>query len=61
MLKSETVAYMNTLQAINAIQNFDAQTDVTFTAGNESDAVYADIGAQPVDSVEKIYMKVRVK
>jgi hypothetical protein len=61
LLKSEAIAYMNTLQAINAVQNFDAQTDVTFVAGNESDAVYAEIGAQPVDSVEKIYMKVRVK
>ncbi|GIO42474.1 phage tail sheath family protein [Paenibacillus apis] len=61
LLKSEAISYMNTLQAINAVQNFDAQTDVIFVAGNESDAVYAEIGAQPVDSVEKIYMKVRVK
>lgn len=61
LLKSETISYMNTLQAINAVQNFDAQADVTFVAGNESDAVYAEIGAQPVDSIEKIYMKVRVK
>lgn len=61
LLKSEAISYMNTLQAINAVQNFDAQTDVTFVAGNESDAVYAEIGAQPVDAVEKIYMKVRVK
>ncbi|WP_068786617.1 phage tail sheath family protein [Paenibacillus phocaensis] len=61
LLKSEIIAYMNTLQAINAIQNFDAQTDVTLVAGNESDAVYAEIGAQPVDAIEKIYMKVRVK
>lgn len=61
LLKSEAIAYMNTLQAINAIQNFDAQSDVTIVAGNESDAVYAEIGAQPVDSIEKTYMKVRVK
>ena len=61
LLKSEAISYMNTLQAINAVQNFDAQADVTFVAGDESDAVYAEIGAQPVDSVEKIYMKVRVK
>lgn len=61
LLKSEAIAYMNTLQAINAIQNFDAQSDVTIVAGNESDAVYAEIGAQPVDSIEKTYLKVRVK
>lgn len=61
LLKSEIISYLNTLQAINAIQNFDAQSDVTIVAGNESDAVYAEIGAQPVDSIEKIYMKVRVK
>ncbi|MEK5480308.1 phage tail sheath family protein [Paenibacillus sp. FSL R5-0407] len=61
LLKSEAISYMNTLQAINAVQNFDAQSDVTLGAGNETDAVYAEIAAQPVDSVEKIYMKVRVK
>lgn len=61
LLKSEAIAYMNTLQDINAIQNFDAQSDVTIVAGNESDAVYAEIGAQPVDSIEKTYLKVRVK
>ncbi|WP_127575258.1 phage tail sheath family protein [Paenibacillus barengoltzii] len=61
LLKSEAIAYMNTLQAINAIQNFDAQSDVTIVAGNESDAVYGEIGAQSVDSIEKTYLKVRVK
>ncbi|WP_410769581.1 phage tail sheath family protein [Fontibacillus sp. BL9] len=60
LLKGEVISYLNTLQGINAIQNFDSQNDVLFVAGNESDAVYAEIGVQPVDSIEKIYMKVRV-
>jgi hypothetical protein len=61
LLKSETISYMNTLQAMNAIQEFDSQNDVTFAPGTESDSVYAEVGAKPVDAVEKIYMKVRVK
>ncbi|MFD1179207.1 phage tail sheath family protein [Paenibacillus puldeungensis] len=61
LLKNEIVSYMNTLQNSNAIQNFDSQNDVTVTAGTESDSVYAEIMPQPVDSIEKLYLKVRVK
>lgn len=61
LLKSEAISCIVNLQNINAVQNFDAQNDITIVAGNDSDSVYAEIGAQPVDSVEKIYMKVRVK
>ena len=49
------------LQNLNAIQNFDAQKDVTIQAGSDSDSVYVEVNVQPVDSIEKIYMKVQVK
>ncbi|BFH11177.1 hypothetical protein PMJ10TS2_08050 [Paenibacillus melissococcoides] len=52
---------MNTLQAIAAIQNFDPQTDVAVLPGDEVDSVYAELVVQPVDAIEKIYMKVKVK
>ncbi|MNW45936.1 Phage tail sheath protein [compost metagenome] len=61
LLKSEVISYITTLQNANAVQNFDSQNDVTVIAGNETDAVYAEVSIQPVDSIEKIYMKVRVK
>lgn len=61
LLRSEAISHFTTLQNINALQNFDAQNDVSFIQGVESDAVYSEVFVQPVDSIEKIYMKVQVK
>lgn len=60
LLKNECNSYLAMLQGISVIQNFDAQADVTITQGVESDSVYIEAHVQPVDSVEKIYMKVQV-
>ncbi|MNT83127.1 Phage tail sheath protein [compost metagenome] len=61
LLRSEAISYFTTLQNLGAIQNFDSQTDLFIVAGSESDSVYAEVHIQPVDSVEKFYMKVQVK
>lgn len=61
LLKSEIISYISALQNANAVQNFDAQNDVIVVAGAESDSVYAELQIQPVDSIERIYMRVRVK
>lgn len=61
LFKNEIVNYLNTLQNIGAIQNFDPQADVTVSQGVESDSIYVEVSIQPVDSVEKVYMKVRVR
>ncbi|WPP40456.1 phage tail sheath family protein [Paenibacillus hunanensis] len=60
LFRSQCVAYLNDLQNIGAVQNFDAQSDITVTAGNESDSIVVELNVQPVDSVEKVYMKVKV-
>lgn len=60
LLQGEIVSYLTALQNASAIQNFDAQKDVAVTAGQEADSVYIEVSIQPVDAVEKIYMKVRV-
>lgn len=57
---NECVTYLNTLQGIAAIQNFNAQTDVIVLPGDDVDSVYSEVNIQPVDSIEKIYMKVKV-
>lgn len=57
---NECVTYLNNLQGIAAIQNFNAQTDVVVLPGDEVDSVYTEVSIQPVDSIEKIYMKVKV-
>lgn len=61
LLQNEYVQYLKILQEINAIQNFDPQADVSVQQGIEADSVYVALNVQPVDAVEKIYMKVTVK
>ncbi|MCP3773656.1 phage tail sheath family protein [Paenibacillus sp. MZ04-78.2] len=61
LLWNEVVTYLRTLQANAAIQNFNSQTDVKVIQGQDVDSVYVELHIQPVDSIEKIYMKVTVK
>jgi len=60
LLKNEIITYMNTLQGINAVKNFDAETDIVIAEGEDSDAVLMGIFAQPVDAIEKVYVTVNV-
>ncbi|MGO4374456.1 phage tail sheath C-terminal domain-containing protein [Paenibacillus sp. MCAF20] len=43
------------------MQQFDSQTDLTVSGGESPDSIFIDAYIQPVDSVEKVYMKVTVK
>ncbi len=58
LFKAEVIKYLESLQGINAIQNFDAGTDVVVNKGTEIDTIVVDVGIQPVDSMEKLYMTV---
>ncbi|MNW64122.1 Phage tail sheath protein [compost metagenome] len=57
---SQCATYMNDLQNIGAIEDFKAQSDVVVAAGTDSDSIVLDVAVKPVDSVEKVYMKVKV-
>lgn len=61
LLKNEYVNYFESLQALNAIENFNSQKDITIVQGDDTDAVYAEYCVQPVDSIEKIYNKVLIR
>ncbi|MGE6261105.1 phage tail sheath family protein [Heyndrickxia sporothermodurans] len=61
LFKNECINYLNKLQSIEAIQNFDSQTDIIVSKGNDIDAVYTELYVQPVDSLEKFYFKVYVR
>lgn len=61
LFKNEIINYLTSLQDIGAIQNFDSQTDVTVSQGDDVDSVYAELYVQPVDAIEKIYMQVTVR
>jgi hypothetical protein len=60
LLKNEYVKYLETLQSIGAVQNFNSQMDITIVQGESSESVYTEVSVQPVDAVEKIYTKVKV-
>lgn len=61
LFKADMVNYLNTLQnTYNAIQNFDSATDIEVLQGNDVDAVILNLAVQPVDSMEKLYMTVKV-
>ncbi|MCK9445038.1 MAG: phage tail sheath family protein [Tissierellaceae bacterium] len=60
VFKADVIAYLNMLQDISAIQNFDSTTDIQVYAGEAIDAVVVDLATQPVDSMEKLYMTVMV-
>lgn len=61
LFKAEAVSYLETLQAIGAIQNFDSQNDVEVLPGKDSDSILINLWIQTVDSVEKIYISVTVR
>ena len=45
---------------MEAIQNFDASTDISVEQGDTIESVVVDVALQPVDSMEKLYMTVYV-
>ncbi|WP_248930134.1 phage tail sheath family protein [Paenibacillus hamazuiensis] len=60
-LWNEYITYLKSLQNINAVQNVNSETDVVVLPGEDSDSVYVEVSVQPVDSIEKVYTKVKVK
>ncbi len=60
VFKADIISYMNELQGMGAIQNFDPATDITVSQGTEISAVVCELWVQPVDAMEKLYMLVNV-
>ncbi len=61
LFQASVVSYLESLQRLGAIQNFNARTDAAVTAGTDADSILIDANIQPVDSVDKIYMRVNVR
>ena len=60
LFKADCIDYLNKLQTMAAIQNFDSTTDIEVLAGEAIDAVVVNLAIQPVDAMEKLYMTVNV-
>ncbi|MCM3748034.1 phage tail sheath family protein [Paenibacillus pasadenensis] len=61
LFRKDCVKLMDQYQSIGAIQGFDASKDIEVAQGSEPDTVVVSASIQPVDAIEKIYMKVQVK
>ncbi|SDT25972.1 Phage tail sheath protein [Paenibacillaceae bacterium GAS479] len=61
LFRKDCVKLMEQYEAIGAIQGFDAAKDLEVSQGGEPDTVIVAASVQPVDAIEKIYMKVQVK
>jgi hypothetical protein len=61
LLRTSIIEYCNELQRLGALQNFNGAEDIAVSAGADADAVVIDAGLWPVDSVNKIYIKVNVR
>lgn len=60
VFKATIISYLTLLQNIGAIQEFSGNDDVTVVAGENIDAVEAEIRVKPVDSMEYLYMTISV-
>ena len=60
LFKANRITYLNELQVAGAIQNFKAD-DVVVEPGIEKDSIIMNFNVQPVDALEKLYLKVVVQ
>lgn len=60
LFRGDVIYLFKQLQSLGALQNFDKDADVEVIAGDTIDAVVCNVKAQPVDSMEKLYMTVNV-
>lgn len=59
--KGDLIDYGVKMQGINAMQDFDGKRDVSVEQGDELDTVVVNWLVKPVDSMEKLYMTVKVR
>jgi plasmid stabilization system protein ParE len=60
LFKGDIIQYLTRLESANAIQNLDSTADVEVLPGGDIESVVVNLGVQPVDAMEKLYMTVVV-
>lgn len=56
LFKSEVIDYINSLQAINAVEDFTSD-DISIEAGSEKGDVVVNLSILPISAMEKLYME----
>ena len=60
LFQSDLIVYGNELQRLGGIQEFKGGDDISISQGNNLDSVVVNWFVKPVDSMEKLYMTVKV-
>lgn len=60
LFKGDVISYLNSLQDLGAIQNFDATKDIEVLPGHDIDSVVCNLWVQTADAMEKLYLTVVV-
>lgn len=60
VFKADIISYLNQIQSVGAITNFDATADLTVAPGTDIDSIIVTLAIQPVDSMEKLYTTINV-
>ena len=60
LFKINRINYFNNLQALGAIEEFQAE-DIEVLAGKMKDSIVVNVAVKPVDAMEKLYMTVEVQ
>lgn len=61
VFKGDLISYGNELQRLGGIQEFLGTDDISISQGMNLDSVVVDWYVKPVDSMEKLYMNVKVR
>ncbi len=60
LFREELFAYLTQLYELRAVEKPEL-SDITVSRGDTADSVVVEMGVQPVDAMEKLYMTVTVK
>ena len=60
LLKADIISYMQNLEELGAIEEFDTGTDITVVQGENKDVIVATIAVKTIDSMEKLYMTINL-
>ncbi len=61
LLKADIISYMQNLESLGAIEEFDVANDISVVADeNNKDVIIVDVATKTIDSMEKLYMTINL-
>lgn len=60
IFKGELIGYFNRLQDLNAIEDFDSNSDIEVLPGTDKESIIVNVAVKVTDSMEKLFMSLTV-